>query len=244
MDVAAEQLASRESSAVDEGRAKRSRDPDGTREAILDAARTLLARHGPEALSLSEVAQLAGVNRGTAYQHFATRENLIQVTAQWVSEKLFRAVFGDPETVGERRVHDVDIAELTDRLAIFAMENAELCRVWLLQLLASPDPTSDAFWREYSSSLARFAETDLAQENVDAEALSVMIISGTFLWPVWARSQAREEGERRKLAHRFAQEVLRLSMYGSVKPDQYPDVARRLHGGKKSQVKLRAVSGA
>ena len=228
---------------MDEGRGRRSRDPDGTREAILEAARTLLARQGPEALSLSEVAQLAGVNRGTAYQHFATRENLIQMTAQWVSDKLFRAVFGDAETGGERRVEEVDVAELTDRLADFTMENGELCRVWLLQLLATPDPTTDPFWREYSSSLARFAETDLAQENVDAEALSVMIISGTFLWPVWTRSQARDEGERRKLARRFAQELLRLSMYGSVKPEKFPDVARRLRGGKPSQVKLRAVSG-
>ena len=203
----------------------------------------MLAKHGPEALSLSEVAQLAGVNRGTAYQHFATRENLIEVTAQWVSDKLFRAVFGEPETIGERRVDHVDIAELSDRLADFAMDNGELCRVWLLQLLASPDPTSDPFWREYSSSLARFAATDLAQEDVDAEALAVMILSGTFLWPVWARSHARDEGERRKLAGRFSQEVLRLSMYGSVKPEKYPQVARRLGGGRSSNVKLRAVIG-
>lgn len=226
-----------------EDRSRRSRDPESTREAILEAARTLLAKHGPEGLSLSEVAQLAGVNRGTAYQHFATRENLIQATADWVSDKLFRAVFGDPETIGERRVDEVDIADLTERLVDFAMDNSELCRVWLLQLLASSDPTSDPFWREYSSSLARFAETDLAQENVDAEALSVMVISGTFLWPVWARSHARDESERRKLARRFTKELLRLSMYGSIRPEKYLDIARRLSGRRSPNVKLHAVRG-
>lgn len=221
---------------------RRPRDPEATREAILEAAGILLARHGPEGVSLAEVAQQAGVNRGTAYQHFATRENLIQVTIQWMSEKMFRAVFGDPETVGERRVDQVDIADLADRLAEFAMENSELCRVWLMQLLASPDPTSDPFWREFSGSLERFAKTDLAQENIDAEALSVMMISGTFLWPVWARSHARDDDERKALARRFVQEMLRLCMYGSVRPEKYPDVARRLGKKKTSKVKLRATS--
>ena len=109
-----------------------------TREAILEAARTKLASDGPEGLSLSEVAHLAGVNRGTAYQHFETREKLIKATADWASDKLFRAVFGDPDTLGERRIDEVDISDLTDRTAYFAMENPELCRVWLLQLLSSP----------------------------------------------------------------------------------------------------------
>ena len=59
---------------------RRARNPEATREAILAAARTILAQDGQEALSLSQVANLAGVNRGTAYQHFETRENLIAAT--------------------------------------------------------------------------------------------------------------------------------------------------------------------
>src|ERR1043166_7623834 len=118
---------------MSEARKRRPRDPAATREAILEAARTLLARRGPEALSLSEVARVAGVNRGTAYQHFETREKLVTATAEWVSDKLFRAVFGDPaQAAGER---PVDVAGVTDRLAHYAMENPELCRAWLLQVL-------------------------------------------------------------------------------------------------------------
>ena len=62
-------------------RTRRSRDPAATREVILEAARALLAKDGPEGISLSEVATLAGVNRGTAYQHFETREKLIEARA-------------------------------------------------------------------------------------------------------------------------------------------------------------------
>lgn len=141
---------------------RRVRDPAATRETILEAASNLLAKDGLEGVSLSAVAHLAAVNRGTAYQHFETREKLIEATIEWVSDKLFRAVFGDPETVGQRRVEEVDTAALTDRLCGFAMENPEICRVWLQQVLASPDPSQDPFWREYSGSLQRFAETKLA----------------------------------------------------------------------------------
>jgi len=209
---------------------RRPRDPEATREVILEAARTLLAKDGPEGISLSEVAHLAGVNRGTAYQHFETREKLIQATADWVSEKLFRAVFGDPATIGERRVEEVDVAGLADSLAGFAMENPELCRVWLLQLLASPDPGGDRFWREYVGSLTRFAATDMAEPNVDAEVLALMNLAGAFLWPVWVHAHDKSAADRAKFARRFSDEALRLSLYGSMRPGAYPGIAERLGG--------------
>lgn len=211
-----------------ETRKRRSRDPVATREAILEAARALLAKDGPEGISLSEVAHLAGVNRGTAYQHFETREKLIEATADWVSDRMFRAVFGDPETIGERRVEQVDIADTTDRLTNFAMENPELCRIWLLQLLSSSDPMADPFWREYEGSLQRFADTDLAEDGIDVEVLSVMMLAGAFLWPVWAQSHSRGDRERHALARRMAQESLRLCMYGSMRNERFPDIAQRL----------------
>ena len=88
---------------------RRKRDPKGTRVAILEAAGKLLAKDGPEGLSVSQVAQLAGVNRGTAYQHFPTREQLVEATTAWVSERLRRAVFGDvtPEQGAMPNAQDV-----------------------------------------------------------------------------------------------------------------------------------------
>jgi AcrR family transcriptional regulator len=208
--------------------ARRAKNPEVTREAILQAARSRLAHDGPEGLSLAEVARVAGVNRGTAYQHFETRDKLIAATAEWVSEKLYYAVFGDPKNAAERPNPDVDVAERTDRLANFAMDNPELCRIWLLKVLSSPDPASDMFWREYEGSTARFARTDRAKEHVDSEVLSVIMLAGAFLWPVWARSKSKSSAELRPLAHRFAQECLRISMYGNLRSELYPAVAQRL----------------
>lgn len=209
-------------------RKRRPRDPVATREVILEAARALLAKDGAEGLSVSAVAALAGVNRGTAYQHFETREKLAEATNRSVSDQLFRAAFGDPATAKERRVEEVDVWKLTTTLADFAVDNPVLCRIWFLQLLASDEPAQDPFWREYVGSLRRFAETDLAKPGIDHEVMSMLMLAGNFLWPVWAKTHEKDEQERRILARRFSAECLRLSLHGSMKAEQFPDIVEQL----------------
>src|SRR5215470_2369043 len=169
----------------------RRRDPEGTREAILEAAREVLAQDGKEGLSVAQVAQRAGVNRGTAYQHFQTRDQLIEATANWVSEKLFRAVFGNPATPHDLPVDSTGIETLTEHLAQFAMENPELGRVWLFELLSSKRPGNDPFWQTYVSNFEKFAHTASAQPGIDTEVASVLTVAGAFLWSVWARAHSR-----------------------------------------------------
>ena len=148
------------SSGREVGRRVRRRDPERTREAILEAAREVLAQDGKEGLSVAAVAQKAGVNRGTAYQHFQTREQLIEATASWVSDRLYRAVFGDPSAGSEGDGTNVDsdtVEAVNDRLVAFAMDNPALVRVWLYEVLSSKKPSSDPFWRQYASSFERLA---------------------------------------------------------------------------------------
>jgi AcrR family transcriptional regulator len=214
--------------ATDKVRKRRQRDPEATREIILAAARKLLAEDGPEGISLSAVTHLAGVNRGTAYQHFETREKLIAATIASVSNILLQAVYGDVAEVQSKNIEDLDQVALTERLTEFAVSNPDLCRVWLLQVLASDDPSSDPFWQLYSSSLERFTKTELAQPGIDTEVLAVVILAGTFLWPNWARSGAQSGEQRKTLSDRLTREVLRLSMYGSLVSERLPNVADRL----------------
>ncbi|MFN4135092.1 MAG: TetR/AcrR family transcriptional regulator [Novosphingobium meiothermophilum] len=213
-------------------RLRRPRDPGATRIVILEAACSLLAKDGPSGISLSEVALLAGVNRGTAYQHFETRERLIEATIAYVSDKLYRAVLGDPDAPGERQIEQVDMHAVTRNLARFAMDNPELCRVWLLQILSARDPSQDVFWREYAGSIARFARTEMAQPGIDVEVFSIITLAGHVLWPVWARAHGADEADAAPpdydaLADRFAREMLRLSLHGTVRPECVPpDIAR------------------
>ncbi|HSW13070.1 MAG TPA: TetR/AcrR family transcriptional regulator [Solimonas sp.] len=205
---------------------RRKRDPDGTRSAILEAAGKLLARDGPEGLSVSQVAQLAGVNRGTAYQHFPTREQLLEATAAWVGEKLRLAVFGGQMADPAAALGDPKM--VAEQMTAFAMENPELGRVWLFEVLSSSRPDNDPFWHQYWTQFEKFAKSDMAQPGIDAEVHSVLMLLGTFLWPVFARSQTRTAKDRQELAQRFSNEILRWSLYGTMRPEKYPELDARV----------------
>jgi AcrR family transcriptional regulator len=188
----------------------------------------VLAQDGKEGVSVAQVALRAGVNRGTAYQHFQTREQLIEATASWVSERLYRAVFGDPAVDPAQPVEKISIEALTEHIAQFAMDNPDIGRVWLFELLSSKRPGNDPFWQQYVSNFARFAETEFAQPGVDAEVASVLTLAGAFLWPVWARAHSRSSKERQQMAKRFTREMLRFSLHGSLRPEKYPELDARV----------------
>ena len=206
---------------------KRRRDPERTREAIMEVAGKLMAKDGPEGLSVSEVAQLAGVNRGTAYHHYQTREQLVKATTEWVSQKLCAEVFGSGKDMeGAPR----DPQTVIEKLSLFAMENPEFGRAWLFEVLSSSQPASDPFWNQFKTHIDEFVKTDYALPGVDSEVHAVLMLVGVFLWPVWARSHATTESERRKMAQRFTREVMRQNLYGTMCRDKFPELVASLAG--------------
>ena len=203
----------------------RRRNKEATREAILAAARTVLASDGPDALSLSKVAHLAGINRGTAYQHFNTREELIKATIGWVSEHLSTTVFGGlgPDVLESvRNAQEGQIFEVITGLVDFAVENPTLCRIWLFDVLSADNPGDDPFFRQFKRATEALAETPLCEEGIDVEALSVLILAGYFLWPMWVNARAKSPEERQEMAKRMRREVLRLSLHGVLKSEAFP----------------------
>lgn len=196
---------------------RRKRDPVGTRELILAAARETLARDGEEGLSIDQVAERAGVNRSTAYQHFQTRDRLIEATVASVSDYLCDAVFGD---IKKSEPRTLSMEGVIEHVAQFAMKNPELGCVWLTHVLSSPRPASDRLVALYMSHLEGFAKTEYAQPGIDVEAHSVMMLAATFLWPAWARAHRLNPEERRQMAQRFTREMLRLSLQGALRPER------------------------
>lgn len=205
---------------TNEGTSKRRRDPEKTREAILRVAGKLLAKDGPEGLSVSQVAQLAGVNRGTAYHHFQTREQLVNATTQWVSDRLCKEVFGtsDPSGVEADRL---DPQTVIEKLAGFAMEYPEFGRVWLFEVLSSSQPAHDPFWNIYKKHMDNFVQSEYAEPDIDDEVHAVLMLVGVFLWPVWARAHAGDEVERNEMAKRYSREIMRLSLNGTMRKDKF-----------------------
>ena len=189
-------------------KAKR-RDPDGTRAAILAAARSILANDGREGLSVSQVALEAGVNRGTAYQHFKTREELLRATTESVSEQLLEAVFEHPDSVHLP----------AERMMRFAAENPQLIRAWFFEILSSGRADQDPFWRRYRAGAARFAASDLAVGGVDAEAFAALMLPAGLLWPLFLPKPARTRAKREALTERYSRELFRLLRSGALRSD-------------------------
>jgi AcrR family transcriptional regulator len=212
---------------------RRTRDPESTRAAILEAAKTILARDGAEGLSVSSVAKLAGVNRGTAYQHFQVKEDLIRATLDWVSHQLLDAVFEGGDLGGEApadlvrpdREHLPEVinsmAEFNLRLAEYAIDNPDIGRIWLYDVLSRENPKDDVFYKRFAQALQTLAESDASEDDMDVEVLSVVMLTGYFLWPVWARAHARSKKARKQMAVRFARELMRLSMDGVLHADSH-----------------------
>jgi AcrR family transcriptional regulator len=200
-------------------RTPRKRNAEATREALLSAAGDVLARDGAKGLHVTQVARRAGVHRLTAYLYFKTREELLEATTRRASEKLFSAVFGCSTFVPPESTATVSARHMIENLAAFAMESPELCRVWLDEVLGSQRHTSDKFWRSYMSAMERFAASDRAQQGIDVEVHSVLMLAGTFLWPEWVRSQARSAKEGDAMGGRFTSELLRLTFHGVLRED-------------------------
>ena len=207
-------------------RERRKRDPEGTRTAILDAAQSILAQDGAEALSVSRVANLAGVNRGTAYQHFLAKEDLIEATMERVSLQLLEAVFeefqNDDESIEDTLDPDLQhlpdvikrMAGFTMRMAEYTVENPDISRIWLFDVLSKKDPKEDVFYKRFLQAIERLASSDVSEPDIDTEALAVLMLSGFFLWPVWVGSHAKTKKMRSQMAQRFGNEVLRLTLHG------------------------------
>jgi AcrR family transcriptional regulator len=93
---------------ADARRAPRQERAHRTVDAILEAARILVVRHGLEALTTNGVARLAGVSIGSLYQYFPSKRALISALRerhQQAGEQLFIATLAELY-----KVHSVDVA--------------------------------------------------------------------------------------------------------------------------------------
>ena len=201
-------------------------DPASTRRDILQAALEVLAKDGPESLSVAEVARKAGVNRGTAYQHFPTREDLAHATASWVSEQMYQAFYGDFEALSEANsVYPADLA--LERLSDFAMNNPELSRAWLFDVMSTQGNVTDKFWKRYVEELGEFAHSGYGREDIDVEVFAFITLASALLWPIWVGAHARNARARDKMQRRFVDEMMRLVLFGSLVPERHADLVKR-----------------
>ncbi len=201
-------------------------NPESTRREILQAALEVLAKDGPESLSVTEVARRAGVNRGTAYQHFPTREDLAHATAAWVSERIFAEFYSDiPEESESAAKLAPDVA--LERLSNFAMSNPELSRAWLFDVMSTQGVVTDKFWKTYVKELGEFVDSGYGRKDMDLEVFAFISLSSALLWPIWVGAHAKGAKGKKAMQARFVEEMNRLTLFGSLNRDKFPQLVER-----------------
>jgi AcrR family transcriptional regulator len=192
-------------------------DAQQSRAALLTAARELMGERGPEALTVVAVAQRAGLNRSTAYQHFKNREQILQAVEAAFAEEV-RRMFGQPRDFGEQ----------VDFFVHYFRAHPDIARMWMFRLLSNGTETAPEGWTDYVSALERLARSPRSQDGIDAEMLGIIGMSAALVWALMARQRTDSDEEARTETLRFAHELKRLFLFGALRPESWPELAAEL----------------
>jgi AcrR family transcriptional regulator len=205
---------------------KRIRNPVQTRAKLLQATIDLVAEKGPDALSLKDAARAAHVSRGVAYQHFKSRDHLLQEARTWMSDRLMDSLV---------TLRDASTEERIAHVANLVLEHREASTLFIADALAGRVLKADhPLYRLLLEILEEFRLSGRARSDMDVEIMSFIMVGsvGTLIM----LSQLRNGGDREELARRFTTEwskVLQQGIFrkGSRHPlkSNSPRLGRRPH---------------
>ena len=105
-------------------------DPVESRSAALDAARRILLRDGPQAVTLKAVAASMGRTHANLLHHFGSAAGLQSALAASLAENVTASI---AETVERARRHETDAREIVDRtFDAFGKEGAGALAAWMI----------------------------------------------------------------------------------------------------------------
>lgn len=162
------------------------RDPDGTRDTILDAAFQEIYRHGFQAASLSNILGKTSLTKGALYHHFPTKNDLgLAVIDEVVREGLDAMVFSPLRESAEPFETLLEIVRRKGQKA--DIESVTLgCP--LNNLMQEMSPLDNAFkkrlngvlteWQEVvADALERAQKQKRVRRDVDCRAAALFIVS-------------------------------------------------------------------
>jgi AcrR family transcriptional regulator len=182
-------------------------DAKASHKALVSAARDLFAERGPDGLTIVEVAKRAGLNRSTAYQHFRNREELSQAVAEEIATEL-----------GSLMKEPRGLAEQIDFFVHYFEAHPNIARLWMFHLLANESQPRRG-WGNYLDSLEKMAKSPTSLPGIDAEMLGVIGLTSSLVWSVMASQRTGSKKAAAEETSRFANELKRLFLAGTRKPD-------------------------
>ena len=169
------------------------------RDALLDAAEALLCEQGTQALTLSAVAERAGVSKGGLLYHFPTKEALVRGLVERLVEE-FDALIASYDTGGPgsytRAFVEANLAVVMDR------DQSRLLRRWATVSAAAADPGCSP--RSARRCIA--GTTAIPADDPDPVGARIARLAAEGLWEV---VDARSGPLRRDAARRAARTAAR-----------------------------------
>lgn len=179
---------------------RRNKAFDETHTALIETAVRLVSEKGMEALSLSEVAREAGVNRTTLYYHFESREALIAAVREWSAQQLAVA-FTPIGTLEER----------TRYIARFVIQNPEVIDLWAEEFLA-PGRIAERYpeWDRLVKGAGEELRANPATANIDPEVYCTLMLTWAMLGPRVYRNSVRPDVSEEEAIERMTQAQAQL----------------------------------
>lgn len=124
------------------------------REAVLNAAMELFARHGYTSVTLDDIGEAAGITGATVYNYFASKQQVLRAlvvrAAEWLKMSLHVAMRG-------ARTHEDALHRLTEAFIRFALEHRGLLAL-LSQEIGLPEEERLAADRAYRDVVDEWAD--------------------------------------------------------------------------------------
>lgn len=168
------------------------RETQATSERILDAAERCLARLGVQRVSMADVAEAAGVSRGSVYFHFPDRGALVRAALARAAERFVRS---SEQAVRSRRTLATQVAEA----AVFIRE-----RMHHAGALPGATPRDDTLL------------ATLLTANLEGMVASWVEFWQPFLAEAAARGEIRADLDRREAAEWIVRIMLSVAVMPSA----------------------------
>lgn len=158
-------------------------DPNDKRGLILQAAFSLFAASGFYHTTVEEIANEAGVGKGTVYEYFSSKKELLQEMLFWASEYYFERF---PEEIEKFVGLKAKLKAMADIHFQFFLENREIARVVLFEHRYITEDLEEWFREKEAARIAYLVEilkdgaTTDEIRSVDFGVVARMIVG--FLW--------------------------------------------------------------
>lgn len=196
----------------------------GTRERIIEAARSVMQDRGLTGATTKEIAQAAGVSEGSLYNHFKNKSELFLCVLRELPANFVGLVMGLRERAGRGTVRGNLEEVATTALAFYNVsipmgasffsepELLALHREGLKERNAGPHKANVAV----AAYLRAEQKLGRVREDADANAVAYLLLGACFQQAYWTQFLGEEASE--KTAERFVDGILNTLMKG-LAPD-------------------------